>query len=83
MSAHAFISYADVPASIIATSRQRVDSETQEKLISFDDCPLTGVIYTQANGSLDIEFPFPRVPEIRNSLVGWLMKWGISFQVTM
>jgi hypothetical protein len=63
MSAHAFISYADVPASIIATSRQRVDSETQEKLISFDDCP--------------------RVPEIRNSLVGWLMKWGISFQVTM
>jgi hypothetical protein len=81
MSAHAYISYSDVPNSVIASSRQRVHDETKEMLIAFDDCPLTGVIHDDEGGAQEIEFPFPRAPEIRNSLVGWFMKWSISFQV--
>ncbi|WP_250483287.1 hypothetical protein [Caballeronia sp. GaOx3] len=82
MSARAYISYSDVPSSVIAISQQRVSEETLEELISFPDCPLTGQILTQG-GTIEIEFPFPRSPEIRNSLINWFMKWGISFEVAM
>lgn len=83
MSAHAYISYSDVPPSVIEKSRQRIEDETKHELISFEDCPLTGRIEADESGVLAVEFPFPRAPEIRDSLVGWFMKWGISFQVAM
>lgn len=82
MSAYAYIQYGDVPADLIASSRQRVDSETGAKLIGFEGCPLTGQI-EQIGDSLEIEYPFPHAPELRNSLVAWFMNFGIHFRVVM
>ncbi|MBB5444634.1 MULTISPECIES: phage portal protein [unclassified Paraburkholderia] len=83
MSAHAYIQYADVPQPLIDSSSQRVDSVTLAKLIAFDGCPLTGQIEVLSDNRIQIEFPFPRADELRNSLVAWLMHHGISFAAVM
>lgn len=82
MSAYAYIQYADIPEDLISSSRQRVDSVTGAKLISFEGCPLTGQI-EQCGDALEIEYPFLRAVEIRESLVSWLVNWGICFRVVM
>jgi len=83
MSAHAYVQYSDVPLPLIESSRQRVDSATQAKLISIDGCPLTGQIDVLSDNRIQIEFPFPRGAELRGALVDWLMHWRIHFTVVM
>ncbi|NYH21403.1 phage portal protein [Paraburkholderia bryophila] len=83
MSAHAYIQYADIPDSLIASSSQRVDSITKVKLISFDGCPLVGQIEVLEQNRIQVEFAFPRAAELRAALVDWLMHWGIHFTVVM
>jgi hypothetical protein len=83
MSAHAYIQYGDVPQALIGASSQRIDGATQAKLISLPDCPLTGQIDVLSDDRIQIEFPFPRAPELRGALVDWFMHWGIHFTVVM
>jgi len=82
MSAHAYIQYADVPQSLIDTSRQHIDGVTGAKVIAFEGCPFAGQIESDGD-ALEVEFPFPRNAELRDSFVAWLMNWGISFMVAM
>lgn len=82
MSARAYIQYADVPDDLIASSRQRIDSETGAKLVGFEGCPITGQI-EECDGALEVEFPFPRASDLRESLVNWFVNFGICFQVVM
>lgn len=83
MSAHAYIQYADVPDDLIAASHQRIEGCTGAKLISFAGCPLTGQIDALSDGSLQIEFPWLRAPELRHALGDWFMHWGIHYTVVM
>jgi hypothetical protein len=78
MSAHAYIQTSDIPRPLVDYAARRVDTDTRENLIAFIGCPLTGV-----ENDDEIEFPFPRAPEIRDSLVAWLVHWGISFRVEL
>jgi hypothetical protein len=81
MSAHAYIKYGDVPLALIESSRQRVDSATQAKLISIDGCPLTGQIDVLSDSRIQIEFPWPRAAELRYALGDWLVYHGIPYMV--
>lgn len=81
MSAHAYIQWADVPQALISSSRQHVDDVTKAQIVSFDGCPLSGEL-TQGK-SLQVEYPFPRNPDLRHSLGDWFMHWGIPFTVVM
>ncbi|MGY6256556.1 phage portal protein [Paraburkholderia caledonica] len=83
MSAHAYIQYADIPQPLIDASRQRVDEATQAKLVAFPDCPLTGHIDVLSNGSIQIEFPWPRARELRHALDDWMNYHGINYTVVM
>jgi hypothetical protein len=80
MSAHAYINITDVPIVLLATAAQRVDDNASVTLISFDGCPLVGKI---AGAGQQVEFPFPRLLELRYGLVDWLAYHGISFTVAM
>lgn len=79
MSAHAYINLEDVPLQLRETSVLLFDDATGQTFVSFDACPLAG--QCEADELRQIEYPFPRVPELRNALVEWLLHWGISFTV--
>jgi hypothetical protein len=81
MSAHAYIQYADVPQPLIESSRQRVDGATKAKLISIEGCPLSGQIDVLSDNRIQIEFPWPRAPELRHALGDWLVYHGIPYTV--
>jgi hypothetical protein len=81
MSAHAYIHYADVPDQLTASSRQRVDSLTGAKLISFDDCPLIGQIDVLSDGRVQVEFVWPKLADLRHALGDWLMHHSIPYTV--
>ena len=81
MSAHAYIQYADLPQALIDSSSQRVDSATQAKLISIDGCPLSGQIDVLSDNRIQVEFPWPRAPELRRALDDWLLYHGIPYTV--
>ncbi|MFM0435918.1 phage portal protein [Paraburkholderia strydomiana] len=81
MSAHAYIQYANVPDSLIASSRQRVDDNGSVKLISFDGCPLVGQIDVLSDKRIQIELPWPRALELRHALGDWLVYHGIPYTV--
>jgi hypothetical protein len=83
MSAHAYIQWADVPAALIASSGQIIDSDTQAKLVAFDGCPLVGEISETSEKVLQVEYPFPVAHSLRYSLVDWLVHHGISFTVVV
>jgi len=83
VSAHAYIQWADVPQGLIGSSRQHVDDVTKEKLVSFDGCPFCGQISETSEKALQVEYPFPRNHDLRNSLVDWFMYHGIHFTVVM
>lgn len=84
MSAYAYIQLSDIPDRLMSGSRQHIDPVTGAKLIAFNDCPIVGQIEdTDKNGVYEVEYPFPRSEVIRNSLVAWLMTWGICFRVVM
>jgi|GEM_PF-1362998 len=80
MSAHAYIHWADVPDSLIATSRQHVDEVTDAKIVAFDGAPFSGQLW-EGVGGLQVEYPFPRNADLRASLVNWLFYHGIHFKV--
>jgi hypothetical protein len=81
MSAHAYIQWADVPQQLIDTSRQQIDETTHAQIVAFEGCPFSGQL-TQGK-SLQVEYPFPRNPDLRHSLVDWLWYHGIHFTVVM
>ncbi|MPW17894.1 phage portal protein [Paraburkholderia sp. CNPSo 3157] len=78
MSALAFINLEDVPLQLRETSVQRLDDNASITLIYFDGCPLVGQCEA---GVAQIEYPFPRAPDLRNALVEWLLHWSINFYV--
>jgi hypothetical protein len=78
VSAYCYIQITDISRPLIDTAARRIDSDTQENLVAFIGCPLVGVERAD-----EIEFPFPRAIEIRESLVSWLVHWGICFRVVM
>ncbi|WP_250451185.1 hypothetical protein [Caballeronia sp. ATUFL_M2_KS44] len=77
MTAYAYIETADVPRPLMDNAARR--AADGDKLIAFIGCPLTGI--QQDDG--EIQFPFPRAPEIRDELISWLCHWGLSFRVEM
>jgi hypothetical protein len=81
MSAHAYIQWADIPAALIASSGQIIDSDTKAKLVAFDGCPFCGEITENSKKELQVEYAFPRDHEMRNWLVDWFIHHGISFVV--
>lgn len=78
MSAYCYIQITDIPRPLTDTAARRIDGDTRAKLIAFIGCPLVGVETDE-----EVEFPFPRSVEIRESLVSWLVHWGICFRVVM
>ncbi|MBK3841736.1 hypothetical protein G3A42_27580 [Paraburkholderia aspalathi] len=59
---------------------------TGEQLIAFDGCPLVGAIKAQETLTdfiRQVEYPFPRNPQIRSDLVSWFVDKGINFTVVM
>jgi hypothetical protein len=80
MSAFAYINIEDVPADLRESSDMRIDDITEETLISFDGCPLVGQM-GWSGITRQVEYPFPRNPQIRNDLVNWFVHWGIHFRV--
>lgn len=80
MSAHAYIHWADVPQELIDSSKQHIDPDTREQIIAFKGCPLSGVI-EQTQKGLQVEFPMPRLAELRHGLADWFLHWGINYYV--
>lgn len=83
MSAFAYINIEDVPADLRESSAQHPDEVTGAPLVAYDGCPLVGQIVPDGEGGSNVEYPFPRVAQIRNDLVAWLFHHGISFTVAM
>jgi hypothetical protein len=82
MSAHAYIQWADVPQQLMDSGRQHVDSDTKEKIVAFDGCPLKGQLWETKSG-FQVEYSFPRDTERRHALVDWFWYHGIHFTVVM
>ncbi|GAB7525340.1 phage portal protein [Paraburkholderia sp. 2C] len=83
MSAQAYIQWADVPKSLIESSRQHIDEPTKAQIVAFDGCPLCGEISQTSEKVLQVEYVFPRHRDLRDSLVDWFMHHGISFTVVV
>jgi hypothetical protein len=81
MSAHAYIQYANVPHSLIDVEPPARRRQRQAKLISIDGCPLVGQIDVLSDKRIQIEFPWPRAPELRHALGDWLVYHGIPYTV--
>ncbi|SEI42194.1 phage portal protein [Paraburkholderia diazotrophica] len=81
MSAHAYIQWADVPQALIDSSRQRMDDNGAVKLVAFVGCPLVGQIEELSGGRIQIEYPWPQVPDLRHGLGDWLSHHGINYVV--
>ena len=77
MSAHLYITLADVPDGVRKGMVERHDDASGDTLVSFLKCPVTG---RKAEDG-EIEFPFPRSLEIRQWLEFWLEYWGIPWCV--
>lgn len=82
MSAHAYIQYADVPEPLLESARRTIDGVTGAALIQFDGYPHSGEL---VGGPSDqqIEFAWPRNPELRHTLDDWFTHHGIHFTVVM
>lgn len=77
MSAHLYITKVDIPDGACQRMSIRPDGETGDMLVSFGGCPVTGRVVAKG----EIEFPFPRSLEIRQSLEFWLEYWGVPWRV--
>ncbi|WP_250501957.1 hypothetical protein [Caballeronia sp. AZ7_KS35] len=75
MSAFAYIEASDVDRQLQDTAARR--TEGSDRLVAFVGCPFTGI--EQDDG--EIQFPFPRSPDLRETLIAWLCHWGFSFRV--
>ncbi|MCW3644097.1 hypothetical protein K6Y74_12730 [Burkholderia cenocepacia] len=77
MSEIACIELSSVPPPLIDSAARRLDGASGDHLIAFSGCPMVG---REVDGG-EIEFSFPRTIEIRESLIDWMLYWGIPFRV--
>ncbi|PVY34581.1 hypothetical protein C7413_107117 [Paraburkholderia silvatlantica] len=77
------IQWGDIPQALIDSSRQRIDEAQKLQLIALDGCPFSGELTRLAGGRLQLDFPFPRNPALREQLIEWALHWGISFTVVV
>lgn len=77
MSEIACIELSSVPAPLRAIAASRIDDADGGRLVAFTGCPVVG--REMDNG--EIEFSFPRGVELRESLIDWMLYWGIPFRV--
>lgn len=82
MSAYAYIQYAGVPEQLLESAHRTVDGETGAPLIQFEGYPHCGEVI-DGPSNLQIEFTWPRSPELRHALDDWLTHHGINFTVVM
>ncbi|KWN77076.1 hypothetical protein [Burkholderia stagnalis] len=73
----ACIELSSVPAPLKAIAASRIDAASGDRLVSFPECPVVG--REVDNG--EIEFSFPRGVALRESLIDWMLYWGIPFRV--
>ncbi|NDV77102.1 hypothetical protein [Burkholderia cenocepacia] len=77
MSEVAFIELSSVPVPLRALAASRVDDVSGDRLVAFTGCPVIG---READNG-EIEFSFPRGVALRESLIDWMLYWGIPFRV--
>ncbi|RQT74771.1 hypothetical protein E2P84_44705 [Burkholderia cepacia] len=77
MSEIACIELSSVPAPLRAIAASRIDGESGDRLVAFTGCPMIG----RETDSGEIEFSFPRAVDLRESLIDWMLYWGIPFRV--
>ncbi|MBR7961227.1 hypothetical protein [Burkholderia stagnalis] len=77
MSEVACIELSSVPEPLKAIAASRIDEVSGERIVSFPECPVVG--REVDNG--EIEFSFPRGVALRESLIDWMLYWGIPFRV--
>ncbi len=77
MSEIACIELSSVPEPLRAIAASRVDDVSGDRLVAFTGCPVIG--REAENG--EIEFSFPRGVDLRESLIDWMLYWGIPFRV--
>ncbi|WP_063712432.1 hypothetical protein [Burkholderia lata] len=77
MSEVACIELSSVPAPLRAIAASRVDAASGDRLVAFTGCPVIG---READNG-EIEFSFPRGVDLRESLIDWMLYWGIPFRV--
>ncbi|MBU9661861.1 hypothetical protein KGP95_13455 [Burkholderia multivorans] len=77
MSEVACIELSSLPAPLKAIAFFRTDGVSGDRLVSFPECPVVG--REVENG--EIEFSFPRGVALRESLIDWMLYWGIPFRV--
>ncbi|WP_269501086.1 hypothetical protein [Burkholderia sp. IMCC1007] len=71
------IELSSIPAPLADSATRRADDVSGDRLVAFSGCPVVG--REVDNG--EIEFPFPRGVELRESLIDWMLYWGIPFRV--
>ncbi|WP_346275219.1 hypothetical protein [Burkholderia ambifaria] len=77
MSEFACIEWSSVPLPLRGIAVRRTETMTGKCLIAFTGCPVIG----REIDNDEIEFPFPRGVELRESLIDWMLYWGIPFRV--
>ncbi|HGL4258697.1 hypothetical protein QZN08_03935 [Burkholderia multivorans] len=77
MKERAYFDFSQIPEPVQKACMRRVDHATGDRLISFVGCPFTG---REVDGD-QIEIPFPRNVGLRETLIDWLLYWGIPFRV--
>ncbi|MBR8027823.1 hypothetical protein KDX27_22725 [Burkholderia cenocepacia] len=77
MSEIACIELSSVPTPLVSGAARRVDRESGDRIIAFNGCPIVG----REIDAGEIEFSFPRNKVIRESLIDWMLYWGIPFRV--
>ncbi|WP_321944685.1 hypothetical protein [Burkholderia cenocepacia] len=77
MSEVACIELSSVPLPLRAIAASRIDDESGDRMVAFAGCPVIG--REAENG--EIEFSFPRGVTLRESLIDWMLYWGIPFRV--
>lgn len=77
MSEIACVELSSVPEPLRAIAACRVDDVSDDRLVAFPGCPVIG----REVGGGEVEFSFPRGIELRESLIDWMLYWGIPFRV--
>lgn len=77
MSEFACIELSSVPEPLRAIAASRVDDVSGARMVAFTGCPVIG----RETAAGEIEFSFPRGVELRESLIDWMLYWGIPFRV--